>query len=202
MADITAGAVNEFRKKTGLGLMECKALLKFGGHALNTIEKSYSDPVLPEHISSKHISNKTVLNDAFFVSESVRHVVEFLTEEKFIRMWVLDGSYADGKVSFDNVVMKNIHRSNARCEAVKCGLQPKKCDPSCGDSSVLMEFKWSDWEEFSSVELKFTEAGENTKVSLCQRNVPLEVMENVRAQWHARVFMTMGRLFNFTLKRE
>jgi elongation factor Ts len=28
MADITAGAVNEFRKKTGLGLMECKALLK------------------------------------------------------------------------------------------------------------------------------------------------------------------------------
>ena len=28
MAEITAGAVNEFRKKTGLGLMECKALLK------------------------------------------------------------------------------------------------------------------------------------------------------------------------------
>jgi elongation factor Ts len=28
MAEITAGAVNEFRKKTGLGLMECKTLLK------------------------------------------------------------------------------------------------------------------------------------------------------------------------------
>lgn len=28
MAEITAGAVNEFRKRTGLGLMECKALLK------------------------------------------------------------------------------------------------------------------------------------------------------------------------------
>jgi elongation factor Ts len=28
MAEITAGAVNDFRKKTGLGLMECKALLK------------------------------------------------------------------------------------------------------------------------------------------------------------------------------
>src|SRR5260370_7142844 len=28
MAEITVGAVNEFRKKTGLGLMECKALLK------------------------------------------------------------------------------------------------------------------------------------------------------------------------------
>jgi elongation factor Ts len=28
MAEITAGAVNEFRKKTGLGRMECKALLK------------------------------------------------------------------------------------------------------------------------------------------------------------------------------
>ena len=28
MAEITAGAVNEFRKKTGLGLMECKSLLK------------------------------------------------------------------------------------------------------------------------------------------------------------------------------
>jgi len=28
MAEITALAVNEFRKKTGLGLMECKALLK------------------------------------------------------------------------------------------------------------------------------------------------------------------------------
>ncbi len=28
MAEITAQAVNEFRKKTGLGLMECKALLK------------------------------------------------------------------------------------------------------------------------------------------------------------------------------
>src|SRR6516165_2989587 len=28
MAEITAQAVNEFRKKTGLGLMECKKLLK------------------------------------------------------------------------------------------------------------------------------------------------------------------------------
>ena len=28
MAEITAQAVQEFRKKTGLGLMECKALLK------------------------------------------------------------------------------------------------------------------------------------------------------------------------------
>jgi elongation factor Ts len=31
MAEITAAAVNEFRKKTGLGLMECKALLKEAG---------------------------------------------------------------------------------------------------------------------------------------------------------------------------
>ena len=28
MAEITARAVNEFRKETGLGLMECKTLLK------------------------------------------------------------------------------------------------------------------------------------------------------------------------------
>src|SRR5437764_15417868 len=28
MAEITAQSVNEFRKRTGLGLMECKALLK------------------------------------------------------------------------------------------------------------------------------------------------------------------------------
>ena len=28
MAEITAGAVNQFRKETGLGLMECKSLLK------------------------------------------------------------------------------------------------------------------------------------------------------------------------------
>ncbi len=28
MAEITAKAVNELRKRTGLGLMECKALLK------------------------------------------------------------------------------------------------------------------------------------------------------------------------------
>src|SRR5262245_5255941 len=31
MADITAQAVNEFRKATGLGLMECKSLLKEAG---------------------------------------------------------------------------------------------------------------------------------------------------------------------------
>jgi elongation factor Ts len=31
MADITAQAVNEFRKQTGLGLMECKTLLKEAG---------------------------------------------------------------------------------------------------------------------------------------------------------------------------
>src|SRR3954471_17741303 len=31
MAEITAGAVNEFRKQTGLGLMECKTLLKEAG---------------------------------------------------------------------------------------------------------------------------------------------------------------------------
>jgi elongation factor Ts len=38
MAEITAGAVNEFRKKTGLGLMECKALLKEAGGDLKKAE--------------------------------------------------------------------------------------------------------------------------------------------------------------------
>ena len=38
MAEITAQAVNEFRKKTGLGLMECKALLKEADGDLNKAE--------------------------------------------------------------------------------------------------------------------------------------------------------------------
>src|ERR1700757_3774658 len=38
MAEITAVAVNEFRKKTGLGLMECKALLKEAGGDLHKAE--------------------------------------------------------------------------------------------------------------------------------------------------------------------
>jgi elongation factor Ts len=38
MAEITAQAVNEFRKKTGLGLMECKKLLKEAGGDPNKAE--------------------------------------------------------------------------------------------------------------------------------------------------------------------
>ena len=38
MAEITAQAVNEFRKKTGLGLMECKALLKEADGDMNKAE--------------------------------------------------------------------------------------------------------------------------------------------------------------------
>lgn len=38
MAEITAQAVNEFRKRTGLGLMECKALLKEAGGDLQKAE--------------------------------------------------------------------------------------------------------------------------------------------------------------------
>jgi elongation factor Ts len=38
MAEITAQAVNEFRKKTGLGLMECKKLLQEAGGDLNKAE--------------------------------------------------------------------------------------------------------------------------------------------------------------------
>jgi elongation factor Ts len=38
MAEITAQAVNEFRKRTGLGLMECKALLKEAGGDLEKAE--------------------------------------------------------------------------------------------------------------------------------------------------------------------
>jgi elongation factor Ts len=38
MAEITAQAVNEFRKKTGLGLMECKKLLKEAEGDLNKAE--------------------------------------------------------------------------------------------------------------------------------------------------------------------
>jgi elongation factor Ts len=38
MAEITAQAVNEFRKKTGLGLMECKALLQEAGGNLEKAE--------------------------------------------------------------------------------------------------------------------------------------------------------------------
>ena len=42
MAEITAQAVNEFRKKTGLGLMECKKLLQEAGgdfHKAETLAK-------------------------------------------------------------------------------------------------------------------------------------------------------------------
>src|SRR4051812_44694054 len=38
MAEITAQAVNEFRKKPGLGLMECKKLLQEAGGDLNKAE--------------------------------------------------------------------------------------------------------------------------------------------------------------------
>src|SRR3954466_13560836 len=38
MAEITAQAVSEFRKKTGLGLMECKKLLQEAGGDLNKAE--------------------------------------------------------------------------------------------------------------------------------------------------------------------
>ncbi len=38
MAEITAQAVNEFRKRTGLGLMECKALLKEAGGDIQKAE--------------------------------------------------------------------------------------------------------------------------------------------------------------------
>jgi elongation factor Ts len=38
MAEITAQAVNEFRKKTGLGLMECKTLLKEAGGDMKKAE--------------------------------------------------------------------------------------------------------------------------------------------------------------------
>jgi elongation factor Ts len=38
MAEITAQAVNEFRKKTGLGLMECKKLLQEAGGDVNKAE--------------------------------------------------------------------------------------------------------------------------------------------------------------------
>jgi elongation factor Ts len=38
MAEITAQAVNEFRKKTGLGLMECKKLLQEAGGDMNKAE--------------------------------------------------------------------------------------------------------------------------------------------------------------------
>jgi elongation factor Ts len=38
MPEITAQAVNEFRKKTGLGLMECKALLKESGGDMQKAE--------------------------------------------------------------------------------------------------------------------------------------------------------------------
>jgi elongation factor Ts len=43
MAEITAQAVNEFRKKTGLGLMECKRLLQEAGGDLKKAETLASE---------------------------------------------------------------------------------------------------------------------------------------------------------------
>lgn len=107
-------------------------------------------------------------------------LIKFISDPQLRLYWM--GPTAEVRseeVKFENVIMKKIERK---------------------DNAVEMEYKWKEWTEFSQVVMKFSQIGDNTRIILSQKHIPIMVIDNVKNHWESRVFQAISTCFGCAIK--
>lgn len=113
---------------------------------------------------------------------TVEDMKSFLTRPERIAFWAGgSATFGNNQVCFENVILKDIKASQ---------------------SQVSMEYKWTDWEGFSRVGITFEKVADNVKVSLVQKDVPVELVDNVRSHWRNRIFEAISQVFRCAIKSD
>lgn len=158
---------------------EMEAILKFGGKTLGTeIEAVESN----KQVEFKVMGEKKYgsLNIEIYFSSNVHDMIEFITMPQFNMIWMGPTMRNDnGTISFENVIFKNMQSTS---------------------NKVSLEYKWKDWPEYSQVLMEFIQVGDNLKISLIQKHVPVELIDNVKNHWNSRIFMTISNSFGCAIK--
>lgn len=114
------------------------------------------------------------------ISSSTEDMKRFLTQREFIALWAGPSARFEGDtVSFENIVLRNIRPTG---------------------QSVEMEYKWEDWDEFSSVCINFDQIGDALSVVLVQDGVPVSLVDNVKNHWNSRIFQAISGVFRCAIK--
>ncbi|KAL6121840.1 hypothetical protein NUSPORA_01183 [Nucleospora cyclopteri] len=161
--------------------LECRAFLKFGSVASGTAQKEYTEASSIKIAEPEVISKTSDLTMTLFINTSIENMKAFLTEEKFVRMWILNGSYKQDCIKFDNVIFKD--------------MQVEK-------SEIKLDFKLDKWKTFVKSKITLTKSGSDTKIVVVQKDIPIEEVDGIKEQWRRRVFTTICNLFNCYIKKE
>ncbi|ELA41210.1 uncharacterized protein VICG_01699 [Vittaforma corneae ATCC 50505] len=158
---------------------EMEAILKFGGKALGTESESARSNKQVEFKVQGEKRYGSLMLEIYF-SSNIQDMIKFIAEPQFHVFWMGPTMKNDGgSISFENVVLRNIQSSS---------------------DSVSLEYKWRDWPEYSQVFMEFVQVGDNLKINLNQKHVPVEFVDNVKNHWNSRIFMAISSSFGCAIK--
>lgn len=190
---------------------ETEALLKFSGGILGvTSDNGNSGSVSTTGSTTGNNTNKDTGKDinliqsikrkthgslslTILICSTTNELIRFLIDPNFYARWMGPSIKQDGDtVTFENISLKGIPLYNEE-------FFNNSIDNSI-DKSVSFQYKWKEWEEYSSVKIGFMEIGDNVKVTVEQSHVPVEVIENVRNHWKTRIFGVISSVYGCSIK--
>jgi activator of HSP90 ATPase len=157
---------------------EMEAILEFGSKTLNYNCGADIKTEPKSEIEVVGVKKKGSMQMSIVFNCSAADMIGFLTQERFYG-WA--GAYRKegNSIEFENIVMRDIKELNG---------------------GVSMEYKWRDWNEYSQVAIALVKMGDCVKLILNQKNVPVELVDNVKNHWNSRIFQMISRMFNCAIK--
>lgn len=159
---------------------EMEAILKFGGKALGTetneVEKIGKQESFKVEGEKKYGSFKM---DMYF-SSTVHDMIDFISNPRFYNIWMgPDMKEVNNTVTFENIIFSNIKKM---------------------ENSISLEYKWKDWDTFSFVSIEFVQMNSVVKLHLTHKNIPVELIDNVKNHWKHRIFTVISNFFGASIK--
>lgn len=156
---------------------EAEALINFSKNA--EVEKP-TDLQVEFEVSGKKIHEDFKFYVMF--NSNVKDLISFMVDAKYQLMWGGASAKVDGNdLMFENITLKDIKVVN-------------------GDS-IEMSYMWNDWKELSRVKIDFLQVGDNVKVTVSQKYVPVGLKDNVKAHWKSNIFYPISVIFRCPLRQ-
>lgn len=163
--------------------IEMEAILKFGGKALRT---QTGPEYVPRSVDVRaaEVRDREDLKVEYYFTSTVAEMARFFSDSDCIARWTLGrASFGAEGIAFGGVTIRNVRAQEKG---------------SC--STVTMDYKWDAWRDFSSVSIELSQIGQNVRLVLVQKGIPLGSADAVKRHWHEQVLIPISQFFRCPMK--